>query len=75
LSWTLTDPVYELHLGKDKRQQPGAIEAPPALLGHVEQLERHQQSLGPRARAPGRALRAPADAALDRDRRSGSAGN
>ncbi len=35
-----------------------AIEAPPALLGHVE-LEGHQQPLGPGASAPGRALAQP----------------
>jgi hypothetical protein len=46
--------VDELHTGTYQRQEAGAIEAPPALLGHVEQLERHQQALGPGARTPGR---------------------
>jgi hypothetical protein len=50
----LANAVDELHTGTYQRQEAGAIEAPPALLGHVEQLERHQQALGPGARAPGR---------------------
>jgi hypothetical protein len=33
-----------------------AIEMPSGLLGHVEQLERHQQPFGPGARTPGRPL-------------------
>jgi hypothetical protein len=46
-----THSIYELHFRTDQRQQVTAIEAPPTLLGHVEQLERHQQTFGSRARA------------------------
>jgi len=48
--------VGELHAGLDQRQQVCAIEAPPAELDHIEQLERHQQALGSGADAPGRAF-------------------
>jgi hypothetical protein len=37
----------------------GAVETPPALLGHVEQLEGHQQSLTSRAGTAGGSLPQP----------------
>ena len=48
--------IHELHAGTNQRQKLGAIEVPPAKLRHIEQLERHQQSLGSGTGAPGRAL-------------------
>ena len=38
--WFLNS-IDEFHPGTDQRQEKGAIQAPPALLGHVEQLESH----------------------------------
>lgn len=51
--------VDKLEAGAHRRQQVGAIEPPPALLGHVEQLKRHQQALGSGTRALGRPLSPP----------------
>ena len=46
----------KLYSRTDQRQEVGAIEAPPAELDHIEQLERHQQPFGSGACASGRAL-------------------
>jgi hypothetical protein len=40
----------------DQWQESGAIQPPPALLGHVEQLECHEQPFGSRACTFGHAL-------------------
>ncbi len=37
--------IGEFHPGTNQRQELSAIEVPPAKLCHLEQLERHQQSL------------------------------
>jgi hypothetical protein len=55
----LADSIHELDAGPHQGQQVSAIEAPSALLGHVEQPEGHQQPLGPGARARGRPLAQP----------------
>ncbi len=52
----LINAVHELYASADQGQESGAVQLSPALLGHVEQLECHEQAFGSRAGALGHAL-------------------
>jgi hypothetical protein len=49
LSSSFLNSIDEFHAGTDHSQESGAIQPAPALLGHIEQFECHEQSFGSRA--------------------------